>query len=1313
VPAGLVGGTYTIYAMIADGGVSAGSYASGSLTVDAANTDRLLSAPVTADASYTLRYGYNGAEYTGTYVLSMGDNALYNTIGAVTHEYHITRVPTLTDSDHTAYDELGAVTAVADSAGQAVSYTYDQLKRLTQVTHPDGSTVDYTYDVAGNLLTMHDATGWQLYTYDALDRLTSVTYSADNHAGDAGDLTIGYEYDLASRLTALVYPSGKRVEYGYDNAGKLTTVTEKNASQPNLVTTYVYSATTGLLMTETRPNDTRTQYTYDTSGRLTTIRHERTSTSALILQYAYTLDADGRRTQVIVTTPTATRGEKYEYDAFNRLAKVTYSDNNGTFESTDKTVVYTYDGNGNRLSMTTDDDGSGPTPATVLNYAYGPENRLEHVTDGSGSPVADYYYDWRGNQVMKVTPTQTTRYTFDDRNLLTAVDDGTSHIEYAYDGAGRRISQAVNGIFTQFVVEPSNPIYQTIEERNAAGTVSANYTYGLDRIAGVLPGGSVPTYYLPDALSSVGALTDPAGASLGIYKYDAFGQVLAGPTYFSGQYSFGGERLDTPTTLVHLRARMYDPSSGRLLSGDPLGMVAGLNLYQYCDSDPVNGVDPSGTYKDDDSGDYGEIITPYTYRLRQLFPDVPYGPVPSPPIVDNLLNNITVPPYFGGNARGEGVAVGSPEWTAADYAQKFAIFHDKYQALNDAQGFTLQDVWRGAQAATTSWSAFSDFASTLSAFALNAAGAVGTAALDFGKGVIGGIGEWLNSAAGGISGLGFDGISYGDIAQLTGSNRSYGFMPPPPGGGGSAGLIGLDPGGVLIDQAATLVDGNLRDITGATYDPVSHQLVFLGSASAAMHDVSLGYFTTAVQAVYGSSVPPYVTLDPPAKLLNSSFDLGSGAGVVPNGKTASIGVHYTPYTWTEADDMTLSFTIDGNPATVRLDGYPQNIYSGDRRGMWLTMPSSTGLPSGFTVTMPPKYSMSQAVFVLTEQGQDSYWTVSLVNNTGASVTITNLQLIPDLQQRKFSGRVDNTELGWIMFEADRITKDLALGKDQLTSAIYDSHNPSLPSGFQNMLERYLAAGVTGQQSTRLWLTPNQETLKRYIDPATGEATVVFDQSSVLLKTESLLTGHPEDQYARAFVDFFNSHYDDFANMEFAVHDPSDPTGNSIIYVKVFEKLRDAMKAVSLARFFHDNNIPLDTWWLNGYTPPTVYIPKAIPTLTNSASNGSLVIQMWGGVQIDKPNTYVPDAVAQVVTEAVKSQRTDLPGDLDAQSWNVSSTPVGNLNAVAASFDATRQDANITLSAADLAFDIPGDLSLAFDRYYNSGYVGKTQMGQVS
>ena len=45
---------------------------------------------------------------------------------------------------------------------------------------------------------------------------------------------------------------------------------------------------------------------------------------------------------------------------------------------------------------------------------------------------------------------------------------------------------------------------------------------------------------------------------------------------------------------MYYRARYYDPSTGRFLNEDPIGIVGGINLYQYTDNDPADLLDPSG-----------------------------------------------------------------------------------------------------------------------------------------------------------------------------------------------------------------------------------------------------------------------------------------------------------------------------------------------------------------------------------------------------------------------------------------------------------------------------------------------------------------------------------------------------------------------------------------------------------------------------------------------------------------------------------------------------------------------------------------------
>ena len=65
----------------------------------------------------------------------------------------------------------------------------------------------------------------------------------------------------------------------------------------------------------------------------------------------------------------------------------------------------------------------------------------------------------------------------------------------------------------------------------------------------------------------------------------------ANPIRFSGQY------LDQDSGLYYMRAREYDPESGRFLEVDPREAEAGesdLSSYLYAEDDPTLLTDPSG-----------------------------------------------------------------------------------------------------------------------------------------------------------------------------------------------------------------------------------------------------------------------------------------------------------------------------------------------------------------------------------------------------------------------------------------------------------------------------------------------------------------------------------------------------------------------------------------------------------------------------------------------------------------------------------------------------------------------------------------------
>ncbi|MEI2987869.1 MAG: phage tail tip lysozyme [Oscillospiraceae bacterium] len=106
------------------------------------------------------------------------------------------------------------------------------------------------------------------------------------------------------------------------------------------------------------------------------------------------------------------------------------------------------------------------------------------------------------------------------------------------------------------------------------------------------------TYYTQNAHGDVVNLTDKDGKVTKSYKYDAFGVEKNIYENDTNAFRYCGEYYDKETATVYLRARNYNPSTGRFTQRDsyagrrtdPLS----LNLYTYCANNPVYFFDPSG-----------------------------------------------------------------------------------------------------------------------------------------------------------------------------------------------------------------------------------------------------------------------------------------------------------------------------------------------------------------------------------------------------------------------------------------------------------------------------------------------------------------------------------------------------------------------------------------------------------------------------------------------------------------------------------------------------------------------------------------------
>lgn len=110
-------------------------------------------------------------------------------------------------------------------------------------------------------------------------------------------------------------------------------------------------------------------------------------------------------------------------------------------------------------------------------------------------------------------------------------------------------------------------------------------------------------YYLhTDHLGTPRAVTDSQGEVLWRWDSDPFGATLPDqdpdgdgiPFIFN--LRFPGQYYDQETGLHYNYFRYYDPSTGRYLTSDPIGLAGGLNTYAYVGENPINFIDPTGKF---------------------------------------------------------------------------------------------------------------------------------------------------------------------------------------------------------------------------------------------------------------------------------------------------------------------------------------------------------------------------------------------------------------------------------------------------------------------------------------------------------------------------------------------------------------------------------------------------------------------------------------------------------------------------------------------------------------------------------------------
>ncbi|MCP3671313.1 MAG: hypothetical protein GY814_12940, partial [Gammaproteobacteria bacterium] len=149
------------------------------------------------------------------------------------------------------------------------------------------------------------------------------------------------------------------------------------------------------------------------------------------------------------------------------------------------------------------------------------------------------------------------------------------------------------------------------------------------------------TYLHTDHLATPRKATNGAGQVVWQWESEAFGNALPQSSGIAVNLRFPGQYYDAETGLYYNYFRYYDPSTGRYITSDPIGLDGGLNTFGYVEGNPTNRADFFGLFSPNDG-----------------FPPVP---IPNGPPKSSF------PPITPGNAMSDSNGNTNPGYTEQDW----------------------------------------------------------------------------------------------------------------------------------------------------------------------------------------------------------------------------------------------------------------------------------------------------------------------------------------------------------------------------------------------------------------------------------------------------------------------------------------------------------------------------------------------------------------------------------------------------------------------------------------------------------------------
>ena len=191
--------------------------------------------------------------------------------------------------------------------------------------------------------------------------------------------------------------------------------------------------------------------------------------------------------------------------------------------------------------------------------------------------------------------TNTYDFTYTNNGRLASASlNGTQVGTYIDNGLGQRVAKTAYGVTNHYLFDRFGHL---LAENDGMGTPIREYIWLDDLPVAMIDhtGASPVTYYIhTDQLGRPQKMTDASANLVWDAIFQPFGEVYAVSGSASNFLMFPGQFYDGETQLSQNWHRDYDPTIGRYIQSDPIGLAGGINTYSYVGGNPLTRIDPTG-----------------------------------------------------------------------------------------------------------------------------------------------------------------------------------------------------------------------------------------------------------------------------------------------------------------------------------------------------------------------------------------------------------------------------------------------------------------------------------------------------------------------------------------------------------------------------------------------------------------------------------------------------------------------------------------------------------------------------------------------